>query len=69
MKISTVSFSKIKEIINKSDNKINHAIWLLEMEKYKIKYDNNWMLIIELIFEYICLCESKLSINLFIISL
>ena len=48
-----VSFSKINEIINKSDNKINHAIWLLEMEKYKIKYDNNWMLIIDSIVDKI----------------
>ena len=48
-----LSFSKIKEIINKSDNKINHAIWLLEMEKYKIKYDNNWMLIIDSIVDKI----------------
>ena len=48
-----ISFSKINEIINKSDNKINHAIWLLEMEKYKIKYDNNWMLIIDSIVDKI----------------
>ena len=44
-----ISFLKIKEIINKSDNRINHAIWLLEMYKYDITYTKNWEYIIDLI--------------------
>jgi replication factor C subunit 3/5 len=41
-----ISFIKLKEIIINSDNKINHAIWLLEMYKYNIDYTKNWELII-----------------------
>ena len=37
-----IPFEKIYEIINNSDNNINNAIWLLEMYKYNINYDNNW---------------------------
>jgi len=48
-----ISFVKLKEIINNSDNKLNHAIWLLEMYKYNIKYTKNWEIIIESIVETI----------------
>ena len=41
-----ISFTKLKEIINNSDNRINHAIWLLEMYKYNIEYTKNWEIII-----------------------
>jgi len=34
--------SKLVDIIENSDNKINIAIWLLEMHKIKINYKNNW---------------------------
>ena len=44
-----ISFTKLKEIINHSDNKINHAIWLLEMYKYNIDYTKSWELIVNLI--------------------
>jgi len=42
-----ISFTKLKEIINNSDNKINHAIWLLEMYKHNVKYTKNWEIIID----------------------
>jgi replication factor C subunit 3/5 len=41
-----ISFRKLNEIIDKSENVINHAIWLLEMHMYKIKYENSWDAII-----------------------
>ena len=44
-----IPFIKIKEIIKKSDNRINNAIWLLEMYKYDITYTKNWEYIIDLI--------------------
>jgi len=34
-------------IIDKSQNKINLAIWLLEMKKYGIDYDDNWENVID----------------------
>ena len=37
-----ISFSNLNNIINKSENKINQAIWLLEMYRYNITYDKNW---------------------------
>ena len=42
-----ISNKKIFEIVNKSNNKINHAIWLLEMYKYNIEYNINWEIIID----------------------
>ena len=36
-----------QEIINNSDNKITHAIWLLELKKYDIDYSQNWNFIID----------------------
>jgi len=44
-----ISFIKLKEIINNSENKINHAIWLLEMYKNNIEYTKSWDLIVNLI--------------------
>lgn len=44
-----ISFIKLKEIIMKSNNKINHAIWLLEMHKYNIEYTKTWEIIIDYI--------------------
>ena len=38
-----ISFQDIHNIIIKSDNNINNAIWLLDMYKYNINYDNNWL--------------------------
>ena len=48
-----ISNKKIFEIINKSNNKINHAIWLLEMYIYKIEYNINWEIIINNIVDII----------------
>jgi replication factor C subunit 3/5 len=42
-----ISYGKLKNIINNSDNKVNHAIWLIEMYKYNIKYDKNWEIVID----------------------
>jgi len=47
LKISINENIKLKsyeynEIINKSEFKINTAIWLLELKKYKLSYDKNW---------------------------
>jgi len=38
-----ISFQDINNIIIKSDNNINNAIWLLDMYKYSINYNNNWL--------------------------
>ncbi len=48
-----VPWIKLKEIIDNSDNKVNHAIWLLEMHKYGIKYEKNWEYVIDNIVENI----------------
>lgn len=42
-----ISWHTINDIIDKSDNKVNHAIWLLEMYRYNISYDRDWEIIIE----------------------
>jgi replication factor C subunit 3/5 len=55
----TVPWIKIKEIIDNSDNKVNHAIWLLEMNKYGIKYEKNWEYVIENIVENIINPENQ----------
>jgi len=34
--------SNLYRIISKSENKVNLAIWLLEMYKLNYKYDDNW---------------------------
>jgi replication factor C subunit 3/5 len=43
----SIKWDKISEIIEKSDNKINYAIWLLEMYKYGISYEKNWENVID----------------------
>ena len=43
----SISFKQLKDIIKKSDNIVNQAVWLLEMHKYGIKYENNWDSIID----------------------
>jgi replication factor C subunit 3/5 len=48
-----VPWIKLKEIIDNSDNKVNHAIWLLEMYKYNITYEKNWEYVIDNIVENI----------------
>lgn len=42
-----ISWVKLKNIIQNADNKVNHAIWLLEMHKYGIIYNKNWELVID----------------------
>ena len=50
---------KLKEIIDNSDNKVNHAIWLLEMYRYGIKYEKNWEYVIDDIVENIINPENQ----------
>ncbi len=42
-----IQYEKLAEIIRNSENKVNHAIWLLEMYKYGIKYEKNWEFVID----------------------
>ena len=42
-----LSMDDYYEIIDKSDNKITHAIWLLELKKYNIDYSENWNSLID----------------------
>jgi replication factor C subunit 3/5 len=49
----TISYDMINDIIQNSDNKVNHALWLLEMHRYNISYENNWMQVIDEIVEMI----------------
>ncbi len=42
-----IQYEKLAEIIGNSENKVNHAIWLLEMYKYGIKYEKNWEFVID----------------------
>jgi replication factor C subunit 3/5 len=37
-----LSLEDYKNIISNSENKISHAIWLLELVKYNISYEKNW---------------------------
>ena len=55
----TISWIKLKEIIDNSDNKVNHAIWLLEMHKYGITYEKNWEYVIDNIVENIINPENQ----------
>jgi len=43
----SIKYEKLAEIIGNSENKVNHAIWLLEMYKYGIKYEKNWEFVID----------------------
>jgi replication factor C subunit 3/5 len=54
-----IPWIKLKEIVDNSDNKVNHAIWLLEMYKYGITYEKNWEYIIENIVENIINPENQ----------
>lgn len=49
----TIEWKKLNEIVKKSNNNVNHAIWLLEMHKYGISYDNNWEQVIDTIIDMI----------------
>ena len=42
-----ISSNKLYEIIVNSENKINHAIWLLELYKYGIPFEKKWELLID----------------------
>jgi len=45
-----LSLEDFNEIIQKSENKINQSIWLLELKKYNIDYTYNWnILILEIV--------------------
>ena len=59
-----ISNKKIFEIVKKSNNKINHAIWLLEMYKYNIEYNTNWEIIINNIVDIILNFNKKEIINI-----
>ena len=54
MKISNyekinLNLSDYKDIIVKSDNKMNLALWLLELKKYNLNYNYNWSNLIDMI--------------------
>jgi replication factor C subunit 3/5 len=42
-----ISFRDINNIIENADNKVNNALWLLEIHKYGIKYERNWEIVID----------------------
>ena len=42
-----ISFRDINNIIENADNKVNNALWLLEIHKYGIKYERNWETVID----------------------
>jgi replication factor C subunit 3/5 len=42
-----IKYKDLMNIINQSDNKITNAIWLLDIYKYNISYDDNWNCIID----------------------
>jgi replication factor C subunit 3/5 len=42
-----IEWKKLNEIVKKSDNKISHALWLLEMYENGISYNKNWEYIID----------------------
>ena len=45
-----ISLQDYNEIISNSENKINQAIWFLELKKYNIDYSYNWnILILEIV--------------------
>jgi replication factor C subunit 3/5 len=54
-----ISLQYINKILSESDNKITHAIWLLEMYKYNINYDKNWENIIDKIILLIINIKNK----------
>ena len=50
-----ISFEKINDIVNMCDNKINIAVWLLEMYNNDINYNVNWETLIDKIINLIIL--------------
>jgi len=48
-----ISLNNLSRIINLSNNKLNHTIWLTEMLINNIKYNNNWEYIIDNIIKII----------------
>jgi replication factor C subunit 3/5 len=56
-----ISPLKLNEIINKSNNVINLAIWYLEVYKYNIFYDINWTTTIDEIIDLII--KKKINTN------
>jgi replication factor C subunit 3/5 len=48
-----ITLKKLNEIVENSDNKVNNALWLLEMYRYGIKYDKSWEYVIDNIVEMI----------------
>ena len=59
----TIKYKDIMQILYKTDNKISNAIWLLDMYKYNIKYEKNWMDIIEDIVKLIFKIKIKNNCN------
>lgn len=57
-----INFNNLMNIINKSENKIKNAIWLLDIYRFNINYDNNWKNIISEIVKLI-LVKSNYSCN------
>lgn len=43
----TVDWLKLDEIIKQSDNKVNHAIWLLDMYRHGVSYEKNWEIVLD----------------------
>lgn len=56
-----IPYNELNEIIKKSDNKANNAVWLLEMYIYNISYDKNWDNIIDNIIDLIV--DTKINNN------
>lgn len=54
-----LTLKKLSEIIEYSDNKVNHAIWLLEMYNYGVTYEKNWELVINNIVDMILSSDIK----------
>ena len=48
-----ISKKQFNDIIQKSDNRVNHAIWLLEMIKYGITYEKDWDTVIDKIVDMV----------------
>jgi len=59
-----IDFKNINNIIVKSENIINHAIWLLEMYKYNVDYNKNWENIISKIVLLIINIKNKQLLNI-----
>jgi replication factor C subunit 3/5 len=57
-----LSLLDINKFVNKSENKMNHAIWLLNIFIYKINDNNDWKNVITNIVDLILLCN-KSKIN------